>query len=287
MGSRTAPLLCVLIAGLLWNLSRGKVYQLLALVNSINASITSEDYQKLNTNLMDVISTNTMFHAAYRDASDEQRDRVISQGKSYGLTDDEAMAVMIYTDTSVNGEFNMILRDGIRHKYDIPQRVLHYNLISALEKLLVLQILPRFLYRGDPNSYQSLSQGDKVQLAGFTSAVSGLKVANRVRKNGHTLFVLKGVVFGAAIKKLSLYPQEAEILIPPYETFRITRVTKDDRGPVIELTSIGETCVRKIQKTGCQCCRQSEEEIFSVASQDWGIFLVGVLLLIFTVYITC
>ncbi|XP_067678828.1 ecto-ADP-ribosyltransferase 5-like isoform X2 [Haliotis asinina] len=287
MGAHSAQLLCVLIAGLLWDLGSGKVYQLLALGNSINASITSEDYKTLNTNLMDVVSKNTMFHAAYRGASDEQRDRIVSQGKSYGLTEDEALAVMLYTDTSVNGEFNMILRDGIRHKYDIPQRVLHFNLVSALEKLRVLQMLPRLLYRDDPNSYRHLSEGDKVQLAGFTSTVSNMAIANRFRKKRHTLFVLKGVAFGAAITKLSLYPEEAEILIPPYETFRISRVAKDDKGPVIELISIGETCVKKMQKPGCQCCRQSEGEIFSEAFQDWGIFTVCALVFMITVLITC
>lgn len=251
--------------------------------NSINASITREDYQRLKTNLIDVIKTNTIFQDAYLDASEEQRERVISRGRSYGLTDEESLAVMLYTSTSVNGEFNMILRDGIRHQYDIPQQVLHYHLISALERLRVLQTLPRVLYRGDQNSYQHLSQGDKVQLAGFTSAVYNLTIATRIRRYGGSLFVLKGVGFGAAITKLSLYPDEAEILIPPYESFRITKVTKYAKGPVIELTSIGETCGRKSQQTGSQCCRQPVEEIFSIAYQDNGIFSVVVLLLVCTV----
>ncbi|XP_071118840.1 ecto-ADP-ribosyltransferase 5-like [Haliotis cracherodii] len=278
-----ARLLLILTVGFLWNLSSGKVYQLLALGNSINASITREDYQRQKTNLMDVINTNAIFQEAYLDASEEQRERVITRGRSYGLTNEESLAVMMYTSTSVNGEFNMILRDGIRHKYDIPHQVLHYHLISALERLRVSQTLPRVLYRGDQNSYQHLSQGDKVQLAGFTSAVYNLRIANRIRKDGGALFVLKGVGFGAAITKLSLYPDEAEILIPPYESFKITKVAKDAKGPVIELTSIGETCGRKSPQTGCQCCRQSAEEIFSIAYQDLGIFPVVVALLILTV----
>ncbi|XP_046583121.1 NAD(P)(+)--arginine ADP-ribosyltransferase 2-like [Haliotis rubra] len=245
----------------------GATYELAARKNSIYASITKDEFEKLNESLMDVVKTNDRFNTAYKDTS-SKRDAAFKAGKSQGLTEEETLAVMIYTATSVHAEFNRILREGDIAKYDKSFQVFHYLLINAIEKLRLRQTLPEYLYRGDKKKY-SINNGTEMRFPGYTSTSSEYSVAENFRGSTGTLIRLKGVTFGADIVQFSVFPSEAEVLIPLYERFKVTNLDTDSKGPIIFLQSIGEKCGgRRRRSTGgpCRCCRQPLHVIQAAAN---------------------
>ncbi|XP_067684348.1 NAD(P)(+)--arginine ADP-ribosyltransferase 2-like isoform X2 [Haliotis asinina] len=249
--------------------TEGATYELGARKNSIYASITKDEFEKLDTTLMDVVKTNERFKSAYK-ATSPKRGAAIKTGKSLGLTEEETLAVMIYTTTSVHAEFNRILREGDIAKYDTSFQVFHYLLINGIEKIRLKQTLPEYLYRGDRKTY-AIENGTEMRFPGYTSTSSKYSVAVNFRGNTGTLIRLKGVTFGADIVQFSVFPSEAEVLIPPYERFKVNNLDKDSKGPRIFLQSIGEKCGgRRRRSTGgpCQCCRQPLHVIQAAANGD-------------------
>ncbi|XP_046376121.2 GPI-linked NAD(P)(+)--arginine ADP-ribosyltransferase 1-like [Haliotis rufescens] len=237
---------------------------LAATSKSIYASITEAEYRQLNTTLMDVVNKYSNFKHAYQQTS-RKRATVLARGKTFGMTDEESLAVMIYTTNAVYGEFNRILREGDTSKYVTSFQVFHFLLISAIEKIRVKQTLAEYLYRG-VNIIFFAAQGTELRLPGYTSTSTNISVANSTifRGNKGTLIRLKGVMFGADISGFSVLTKESEILIPPYESFKVTNVSTDGKGPLIYLESIGQKCgavnhdLRRRRYTGgpCRCCRQ-------------------------------
>ncbi|XP_046554210.1 NAD(P)(+)--arginine ADP-ribosyltransferase 2-like [Haliotis rubra] len=248
---------------------KGASYELAARKNSIYASITKDEFEKLDTTLMDVVSTTHIFQEAHNDTlTFSGRDAAINAGNSFGLTDEETLAVMIYTTNYVYTEFNRILREGDIAKYDQSFQVFHYLLINAIEKIRLKQTLPEYLYRGDEKIY-SIEYVTDMRFPGYTSTSSDESVAKEFRGSTGTLIHLEGVKLGADIASLSVVPSEAEVLIPPYERFKVTNVDRDDKGPLFYLESIGEMCGgRRRRSTGgpCRCCRQPLDVIREATS---------------------
>ncbi|XP_046376119.2 GPI-linked NAD(P)(+)--arginine ADP-ribosyltransferase 1-like isoform X2 [Haliotis rufescens] len=257
-----AHLLLILCGGLRLCFTAESAIPLAATSKSISASITEAEYRQLNTTLMDVVNKYSNFKQAYQQTS-SKRASVLAMGKKLGLTDEESLAAMIYTTTAVHSEFNRILREGDTSKYDTSFQVFHFLLISAIEKIRVKQTLAVYLYRGAGKIF-SATQGAALRLPGYTSTSTKKGVAEGFRGNKGTLIRLKGVKFGADISGFSVFPGEAEILIPPYESFKVATVSTDSKGPLIYLESIGEKCgaghddLRRRRYTGgpCRCCRQ-------------------------------
>ncbi|XP_046554211.1 NAD(P)(+)--arginine ADP-ribosyltransferase 2-like [Haliotis rubra] len=267
----------------------GASYELAARKNSIYASITKDEFEELDTTLMDVVSTTHIFQEAHNDTlTFSGRDAAINVGKSFGLTDEETLAVMIYTTEYVYAEFNRILREGDIAKYDKSFQVFHYLLINAIEKIRQKQTLPEYLYRGDEKIY-SIEYGTDMRFPGYTSTSSDEFVAEEFRGSTGTLIHLEGVKFGADIASLSVVPSEAEVLIPPYESFKVTNVDRDDTGPLIYLQSIGEMCGgrrRRSRRGPCQCCRQPLDVIRESATEcipqqmRWDVVYVGLVVFV-------
>ncbi|XP_046554212.1 NAD(P)(+)--arginine ADP-ribosyltransferase 2-like [Haliotis rubra] len=175
---------------------------------------------------------------------------------------------MIYTTNYVHTEFKRILKEGDIAKYDKSFQVFHYLLINAIEKIRLKQTLPEYLYRGDEKIY-SIEYGTDMSFPGYTSTSYKKSVAENFRNGTGTLIHLEGVKLGADIARLSVYPREEEVLIPPYESFKVTNVARDNKGPLIYLKSIGEVCGgRRRRSTGgpCRCCRQPLDVIREAAS---------------------
>ena len=146
-----------------------------------------------------------------------------------GLSRDEVLALICYTleKPPVYRYFNNDNRKGYAGDgKDFP--ILSYLLKEACRKILASCPKPertRDLYRGTSIPF-SASVGQIVRFGAYTSSTQSKKVADEFRvKQGSsgTQFVITSKL-GAPIKFLSAYPEEEEVLIPPYETFEVVKV---------------------------------------------------------------
>ncbi|XP_032565938.1 erythroblast NAD(P)(+)--arginine ADP-ribosyltransferase-like [Chiroxiphia lanceolata] len=121
---------------------------------------------------------------------------------------------------------------------DFPFRVLHFLLTEALDDLRDAQTHPRCLHvsRGVPGIRFTAQPGDIVRFGQFTSASLNKGVIERFGTD--TTFEVH-TCHGARIRDFSNYPNEEEVLIPPFETFNVTSVTRRGDKPHIQLRSLG------------------------------------------------
>ncbi|XP_068178459.1 NAD(P)(+)--arginine ADP-ribosyltransferase 2-like [Antennarius striatus] len=138
------------------------------------------------------------------------------------LTSLQMEAICLYTGDNVYLKFNKEVRDR-RSNYDSNSlefhfHTLHYLLVSAI------QILNRnydchTVYRRTTLKFA----GEVNQVVRFGSFASSSYRKN-LRDFGHeSCFEIKTCT-GAPLEKLSKFADEAEVLIPPYEMFKITKI---------------------------------------------------------------
>ncbi|XP_072042240.1 uncharacterized protein [Amphiura filiformis] len=146
-----------------------------------------------------------------------------------GLTRNEVLAIICYTleKPPVYRYFNSDNRKGYAADgIDFP--ILWYLLKEACRKTLAS--FPKTertkdLYRGTSVPF-SASPGQIIRFGAFTSATQSKKVADEFQNQQNTTgtqFVITSKL-GAPIKFLSAYPEEEEVLIPPYEAFEVVSV---------------------------------------------------------------
>ena len=172
---------------------------------------------------------NALIHAGYEETLKkwkENRESIESELGRAGLTNDEVFAIICYTleKPPVYRHFNGDTRkrytgDGM----DFP--ILSYLLREACRKLLAAtprENRTRIVYRGVSIPFGA-EPGQIVRFGSYTSTTGSTSVAEDFQKNSTgTQFVIVTKI-GASIKMLSAFPEEDEILIPPYEVFRVHR----------------------------------------------------------------
>ncbi|XP_060709406.1 ecto-ADP-ribosyltransferase 5-like [Hemiscyllium ocellatum] len=112
------------------------------------------------------------------------------------------------------------------------------------------------VYRGSPRPFWA-NVGDTVQFGSFTSTSASRDVgeifAGEGVGSGGTLFHIR-TARGASVAKLSPFPQEKEVLIPPCEVFRVDKVerSKVNGQPRVDLhlTSLQLSGVSGTTETG-------------------------------------
>uniref|UniRef100_A0A3Q2CLZ8 NAD(P)(+)--arginine ADP-ribosyltransferase n=1 Tax=Cyprinodon variegatus TaxID=28743 RepID=A0A3Q2CLZ8_CYPVA len=147
------------------------------------------------------------------------------------LTKEEIMAIYVYTmdKPKVYAEFNDAVRtQKMKYKTTFKYHTLHFFLTSALKKLSTHRgTLKRCLtgYRR-VNSYFSQDVLNKqIRFGSFTSS-SMLGYQHPNRFGDETCFELS-TCFGADISLYSKFGEaEAEVLIPPYEAFKVTQINR-------------------------------------------------------------
>ncbi|XP_064528177.1 erythroblast NAD(P)(+)--arginine ADP-ribosyltransferase-like [Pseudopipra pipra] len=156
---------------------------------------------------------------------------------------EEAIALLAYTlETDLYKEFNRAvpLAGSSRQEYldKFHFKVLHFLLTTALEDLRGAQTHPRCLhvFRGVQGIWFIAQPGDVVRFGQFTSSSLNRTVAEQFGTD--TLFELD-TCHGANIQDFSFMPWEEEVLIPPFETFNVTRVTHQGAKTHIQLRPHG------------------------------------------------
>uniref|UniRef100_A0A8C1ZSI9 NAD(P)(+)--arginine ADP-ribosyltransferase n=1 Tax=Cyprinus carpio TaxID=7962 RepID=A0A8C1ZSI9_CYPCA len=163
------------------------------------------------------------------------------------LTKNNSIAIYVYTNNNSNvySNFNMAVRNGKQNykEQTFKWYSLQFLLTDAVKKLTRTQNKCKTTYRGTTVEFYKNVTGENVRFGSFTSSSLERKVAQDFGKQ--SCFKIK-TCEGADVIKYSKYPEQKEVLIPPYEMFKVTDVkTKKDQKnlwceTVYQLESIGK-----------------------------------------------
>ncbi|NXI83057.1 NAR1 ribosyltransferase, partial [Rhipidura dahli] len=150
-----------------------------------------------------------------------------------------AIALMAYTMDDLYDHFNAAVRVAGRSRWEYRDnfhwKTLHFLLTDALERLSRGQQC-HDVYRGVRGKQFKAKQRDIVLFGQFASTSLSQKVAQIFGKD--TVFQVH-TCQGVKIQGFSFFPGEREVLVPPFETFRVTGVTQDTVTVRIQLESTG------------------------------------------------
>ncbi|NXC36012.1 NARE ribosyltransferase, partial [Campylorhamphus procurvoides] len=156
---------------------------------------------------------------------------------------DVAIALLAYTtEEGLYMELNKATRRAGRSRqeylHNFPFKVVHFLLTKALYDLQGDKTHPRCLsaFRGVEGISFSTEPGRIVRFGQFASCSLLRNVSEHY---GNDSFFEVQTCHGAAIRDFSFYPEEEEVLIPPFETFDVTSVTRQSDSTYIQLHSHG------------------------------------------------
>ncbi|XP_048017883.1 ecto-ADP-ribosyltransferase 5-like [Megalobrama amblycephala] len=141
------------------------------------------------------------------------------------LTRNNSIAIYVYTnfDSSVYSSFNMAVHNGKQNytEQTFKWYSLHFLLTVAIQILTEAQEKCKLTYRGTTVEFFKNVTGEVVRFGSFTSSSLDRTVAKRFGTK--SCFEIK-TCNGANVVKYSKYPEQKEVLIPPYEKFKVTAV---------------------------------------------------------------
>ncbi|XP_066196867.1 erythroblast NAD(P)(+)--arginine ADP-ribosyltransferase-like [Sylvia atricapilla] len=162
---------------------------------------------------------------------------------SYPLTPDQAIALLAYTmrETDLYRRFNEAVRTAGKSSWEYWNefhfKSLHLLLTQALQKLRRPNDCKN-VFRGVRNYHFDAKQGYEVCFGQFTSTSLNENVAQDFGQA--TMFKVR-TCHGVDIQRFSMYPKEEEVLIPPFEIFKVIGVSKSWNTMHIELQSTGNS----------------------------------------------
>ncbi|XP_058877763.1 NAD(P)(+)--arginine ADP-ribosyltransferase 2-like isoform X1 [Acipenser ruthenus] len=166
------------------------------------------------THLPSELNRNTEFQTAWKRAENEMGQRIQSK-----LSSEQATAIYVYTINDVYKKFNRAVRTGGMNYTEFPFKAWHFHLTDALKTLKSMKPKCYEVFRGVKNATQVI--GNIVRFGQFTSTSVNKTVAERFGTG--TLFTIR-TCLGVSIKKYSAYSNEKEVLIPPFERFKVMEV---------------------------------------------------------------
>uniref|UniRef100_A0A8C3QMR4 NAD(P)(+)--arginine ADP-ribosyltransferase n=1 Tax=Cyanoderma ruficeps TaxID=181631 RepID=A0A8C3QMR4_9PASS len=169
---------------------------------------------------------------------------------------DQAIALMAYTRNDLYQQFNAAVRVAGRsaqeYRKNFHFKTLHFLLTQALGTLRHAQnVQCRRVFRGVRDVKFKAQPGQRVRFGQFISTSLSKKTAERFGRD--TIFQVH-TCHGVDIQQFSNYPNEEEVLIPPFETFEVTLVSRDRGRTLIQLHSNGT-----FSKYNCEWLRRKIE----------------------------
>ncbi|XP_043084571.1 ecto-ADP-ribosyltransferase 5-like [Puntigrus tetrazona] len=140
-----------------------------------------------------------------------------------GLTKNHLIAIYVYTDKEVYRDFNSAVRREKENYKNMtyPWYSLHFLLTEALQRLKRTQKGCKSTYRGTDVEFDSQVLNTEVRFGSFASSSLNRSVAEGF--GGVFCFEIY-TCEGAEVANYSKFPDEDEVLIPPYETFKVSAV---------------------------------------------------------------
>ncbi|NXU59970.1 NARE ribosyltransferase, partial [Turnix velox] len=188
------------------------------------------------------LTTNKVYADNWFQATTEWRRRwKKTSSPSTRLNPQQEVAILAYTmQQSLYQVFNVAVREAGRSREDYLTsfnfKVLHFLLTQALVALKASQSHQKChqVYRGIKGIHFTTIPQGIVRFGHFTS--TSLKKEKALSFGQDTIFVVN-TCYGVPIQDFSYYPDEEEVLIPPYETFQVTNVTQHGGTVIIQLRS--------------------------------------------------
>ncbi|XP_070605495.1 erythroblast NAD(P)(+)--arginine ADP-ribosyltransferase-like [Erythrolamprus reginae] len=191
-------------------------------------------------------ATNRVYADAWAAASSLWRERKASFPESHGLKPEQAIALMAYTAQGrFHRDFNTAVREAGRTRESylghFHFKAFHFLLTRALH-LLGLTAQPRCqkVYRGVRNIRFTSEHAKPVRFGQFTSSSRSNESALRF---GTDSFFTIETCYGVNIKNYSFFPGEEEVLIPPFEKFKVVNFTRGRETNFIHLLSLEDDSV--------------------------------------------
>uniref|UniRef100_W5LWR9 NAD(P)(+)--arginine ADP-ribosyltransferase n=1 Tax=Lepisosteus oculatus TaxID=7918 RepID=W5LWR9_LEPOC len=156
-----------------------------------------------------------------------------------GGTPEHCRAIFVYTSDYIYQEFNKATRSSGGSVQDYmntyPYKSLHFLLTDALRLLRQQLTVCYKVYRGSREDFVA-EVNSEIRLGQFSSS-SKDKASTHIF--GNTTFFEIQTCHGVDIEMFSQFPAESEVLIPPFEKFKVKSVTEADKGKKIVLESSG------------------------------------------------
>ncbi|XP_067310489.1 ecto-ADP-ribosyltransferase 5-like [Pseudorasbora parva] len=200
------------------------------------------------------MSNNHIFAEVWKYAEESH----ISPGDN--LLKNHSVAIYVYTQTLFNlyQKFNDAVRTG-KQKYKdgtYEWYSLHFWLTEAIQILKKTQTSCFDTYRGTKDQYDQNVKGKEVRFGQFASSSFDRKVAKGFGKQ--SCFEIR-TCEGADLTKYSKFPHENEILIPPYETFKVIDVKT--RAEQTDLWCETVFTLKSYKKTSFLNCANSGNQV--------------------------
>ncbi|KAM9319707.1 GPI-linked NAD(P)(+)--arginine ADP-ribosyltransferase 1 [Gastrophryne carolinensis] len=219
-------------------------------------------------------STNKEFADGWDTATfkwDSEKRRHLALPK--GFKDEYAIALLAYT---INGPLHKVFNDAVRQAGQSKEyylrnfnfKVLHYYLTKALQTLDEVETPAcHKVFRGIRGVRFRTDSRSPIRFGQFTS--SSFNDQNALQFGEDTFFSIN-TCYGVSIKNFSFFPGEEEVLIPPYEKFRVTNFTKEKDRNVITLQSLERSSVYN-----CELAKATSARMKDV----WNLILISGLVL--------
>uniref|UniRef100_A0A8V0XF62 NAD(P)(+)--arginine ADP-ribosyltransferase n=1 Tax=Gallus gallus TaxID=9031 RepID=A0A8V0XF62_CHICK len=227
---------------------------------------------------------NEVYAEGWRNAAMEWRNRWGRADRPPALRRDQATAMLAYTmEGKLYHRFNNATRgDGISRQHylrSFPFKTLHFLLSRALHTLWESQPQQcHNVYRGVKGTRFTAQQGTMVRFGQFTSSSLRKKVAESF---GQDTFFSVETCYGVPIKEFSTFPGEDEVLIPPFEQFRVTNSTYTEGRSFIQLRSQGKSSTYNcefVKEKRCKerpCAFSAGRSSPMEAPHLWGLLLAA------------
>ncbi|XP_055012782.1 ecto-ADP-ribosyltransferase 4-like [Boleophthalmus pectinirostris] len=177
------------------------------------------------------MKNNQLFRDAWKKTESCVNDKY---NKDKALTKDQVQALGVYTGNDVYGPFNAAVRVSA-DKYTtsaFKYHALHYWLTTALQTLNNNKIC-RTTYRRSRDTFT----GQLDQEIRFGQFASSSVSPDVVEFGNETCFQIE-TCLGAPINEYSCYSTEDEVLIPPYEKFKIMKIVQKSYEQLENCTTI-------------------------------------------------
>ncbi|XP_071989023.1 GPI-linked NAD(P)(+)--arginine ADP-ribosyltransferase 1 [Engystomops pustulosus] len=215
-------------------------------------------------------STNKEFADAWDTATfkwQQEKKRYVTLPK--GFKDEYAIALFAYT---INGPLHKVFNEAVREAGQSKQyylrnfnfKVLHYYLTKALQILDEVDTPAcHTVFRGIRGIKFKSESRKPVRFGQFTS--SSKNDQNALQFGEDTFFSIQ-TCYGVNIKNFSFFPGEEEVLIPPFEKFKVTNFTRDRDRNVIALQSVEKSSVYNCELAKSKRCKSTKCSFNSASS---------------------